>query len=121
MKTPFLAERAINKLKQAVWSPNASLNIELLSGTPFWDDERFDEFLMACTDESSDRIHDLNLWRCYLVTGEKSPLADYDRCEETWNDVLLRCPSWPGFRSERCTPDIANQINVMIDDANACL
>lgn len=120
-KVTAFPEGAISELNKAVWSSNAVINIELLSGAPFWGDERFDEFVMACKGRSSERIHDLNVWRLYLITGERSQLADYTRCEESWNYVLLRCPNWPGFRPERRMPEIASRIKTMIDDVYAHL
>ena len=114
-----LPEAAFAALRAAVWSPEARITVEFLSGTPIWEDERHDKFVMACMEGHCDRWHDPFHYRLFLITGQKNELVDYDRCEQSWNLIAANCPNWPGLRADRTTSQIRERIERILAEVMA--
>lgn len=120
-RTPLIPHAAVQAFRQAKWSAEAVPFIELISGTPMWTDEAWEEFTMAHHHCQSDRYQDPFLYRLFLIDGEKIEGVDYARCRESWDYLRARCPRWPGFREDRCTPAIKEQILILMSDTYAAL
>ena len=116
-----LPEAAFAALRAAVWSPEARITVEFLSGTPIWEDENYDQFAMACMRGRCDHWQDPFHHRLFLITGQRNELVDYDRCLQSWTLIADRCPDWPGLRADRTTPDIRQHIEKVLAEAMASL
>ncbi len=116
-----IPETALAALQSAVWSPDAPINVEFCSGTPFWEDENYEVFAIRCMRGGCERWQEPFLYRLFLITGRRYELADYDRCLESWELVTTKCPDWPGLRDDRTTPAIKEQIEQILKEAFASL
>lgn len=111
-----LPESAFDALRKAVWSPEARITVEFLSGTPVWEDENYDEFTIACMRGRCERWQDPFHHRLFLITGQRNALVDYERCAESWALITTRCPDWPGLRTDRTTPAIRQHVEAVLAD-----
>jgi hypothetical protein len=110
----FFGPQPIEVLRKAQWRQGARPIFELLSGAPHWEDEKFEEFMMACIRTRCGRYQDPFLYRLFLITGDRNPYVDYERCKASWEQLMVECPSWPGFRADRATPEICAMIQDLI-------
>ncbi|WP_038167222.1 hypothetical protein [Verrucomicrobium sp. BvORR106] len=120
-RTPLIPQAAVQAFRQAKWNAEATPSIELVSGTPTWTDEAYEAFVIAHFHFRSERYQDPFIYRLFLIDGIKIEGVDYDRCRESWDYLRVRCPRWPGFREDRCTPAIKEQILILMRDTYAAL
>lgn len=120
-RTPLIPHAAVQALCQAQWNAEAVPSIELISGTPMWTDEAYEAFVIAHFRCRSDRYQDPFIYRLFLIDGEKIEGVDYARCRESWVYLQARCPRWPGFREDRCSPAIKEHIHTLTSDTYAAL
>lgn len=73
-----IPETALAALQSAVWSPDAPINVEFCSGTPFWEDENYDVFMLRCGRGRCDRWQEPFVYRLYLITGQRNRMVDYE-------------------------------------------
>jgi hypothetical protein len=97
--TPEL-ERALDAL---AFDENARRSYEYLSGGFFWSDEVAPE-LMA-NDNATLMFKLLIARRTAMIRGEEKPEA-----AQWWNEMKRRFPNWPGFRPERCSHLLAEEL-----------
>jgi hypothetical protein len=87
---------AILHLRRARWDPNAVRHYDMMTGSFHWSDEMPDEALQACYLAESWAFRFILGYRASLVGSEPRP--DY---RPPWDQLLRECPDWPGFRPER--------------------
>lgn len=118
-KAPLYPAAVIPSTRGLQKEEEAFMNVELCRGTPFWSDEGFDEIVMGCLRAKNERVDDPFLYRLYLLTGKQYEGVDYQRCEESWNYLKQRCPTWPGFDASRRNPVRGPEIMVQIAETHA--
>ena len=98
-------EKLIPHLRALRYDPAAVRGYEMMSGGFMWSDE------LPASDQYSDP-HDgdyalrfLFGYRASLIRGRPD-----EGLRPVWDAVLAACPSWPGFRSERCSVSLAAEL-----------
>lgn len=109
---PALATR-FEKLR---FDPNARREIELFGAAFVWSDEKpsFDELC----DELENTIPVTRFFQG-LLWYRKSLIQQkpYDPFTEYWDAFRDACPTWPGFRPERCDPCLRDELDADVDAA----
>ncbi len=94
------------KFQTLVFDPNAECNVEFFGGAFVWSDEKPD-FDSLNTTIPVARFFQYLLWyRKSLIQEE--PAGAFT---EFWDAFKEVCPSWPGFRPERCDPSLRDELN----------
>jgi hypothetical protein len=96
MPEPFFPEEAIAIIRESRWDPDATYELELLSGSFIWSDECYLEFVAACRAKGNRSYWDPVAYRASLILGQ--PREEY---RPGWEELMQHCPDWPGFRPER--------------------
>jgi hypothetical protein len=92
---------AIAAMRETKWNPSARMAYEGFSGGLMWDDEFPDEAIEACVNVDNWAYRSVIAYRASLVRG--LPREDL---RQWWDQLARECPNWPGFRSERRSPDL---------------
>ena len=97
---------AIRILREARWSPDATRRYEIMSGGFHWSDERLLDVARICVESAN--------WSFRYVMGYRASLirtAPRNELREPWDQLRIECPNWPGFRTERCAPSLAQELD----------
>lgn len=97
---------AIKILRDARWSANATRSYEILSGGFHWSDECLLDVLRICVESDNYAFRYVIGFRASLIRG-----VPRNELREPWDQLRIECPNWPGFRSERCNPSLAQELN----------
>src|SRR2546423_820147 len=103
MPKPAILTKALRGLRH---DPQATRSYEMMSGAFVWSDERPADY---CDVEADYAFRFLIGYRASLVRGEPR-----EELRSIWEAVSEACPEWPGFRPERCSTDLAGDL----DDAS---
>ena len=103
---PTLATR----FEQLAFDPNAERDIELFGAAFVWSDEK----------PSFDDLHNtvpITRFFQYLLWYRKSLIQQepFDPFTKYWDAFQSACPTWPGFRPERCDPNLCDELNPDVD------
>jgi hypothetical protein len=93
-------------LREARWSPDAARTLEVMSGGFMWSDERLDDVACICTQVDSWAFREVIAYRASLIRG-----VPRTELREPWDQLHRECPSWPGFRLERCDPSLKETLD----------
>jgi hypothetical protein len=105
-------QAAIEILRAACWSAEATRGYEIFSGGFYWSDEGLEEAARFCDDN----------WAYREVIGYRASLIQGLPRRELflpWEQLQNECPNWPGFRSERCAPALAAELDQASQNAMA--
>jgi hypothetical protein len=94
-------EEALAFLRDARYDPDARRGFECLTTSFHWSDERLSRVVRLCLNHESRAYFYAMVYRTSLIKRE--PVEEYRR---TWDQLREACPDWPGFRPERCSPDL---------------
>ena len=101
MDEMLFPDEAIEFLRQARYDPQARRGFECLSTSFHWSDERLPQAMRLCLNHESRATFYVMVYRTSLIKGQ--PIEEYAR---VWEQLREACPEWPGFRPERCSPDL---------------
>ncbi|MEZ6093000.1 MAG: hypothetical protein R3C03_02010 [Pirellulaceae bacterium] len=104
---PALATR-FERLK---FDPNAERSIELFGAAFVWSDEKPDFDDLENTISVARFFQSLLWYRKSLIQQEP-----FDPFTKYWDAFKLACPTWPGFRLERCDPKLRDELDADVDD-----
>lgn len=104
---------AIEVLRQTRWDPDATREWDLMADGFFWSDEGFRETLDKCGPEVVNPFRCVFAYRASLVRS--APRAEL---QESWDQLIAQCPTWPGFRPERADACLAEELEVRCDEGN---
>ena len=110
MDGQLFPETALEILRQTEWNPQAAVSYDGMSGGLVWDDELPAAAIDACT-----RIDN---WAFRFVLGYRASLIRDRPREElraAWDQLLTKCPDWPGFRPERRSADLRPKLDAEDD------
>lgn len=101
--------RIVTSIQQLSVDPNARCQYELLSGGLVWSDEFTITILNELSDLSEEPI--AHIFR-YLWAYRSSLIEGQERQEfqPIWAEMQVIFPGWPGFRPERSSPDLKEQL-----------
>ena len=99
----------MTSIKQLTLDPNARCQYELLSGGLVWSDEFTITILNELSGLGEEPI--AHIFR-YLWAYRSSLIEKQERQEfrHIWTEMLTTFPDWPGFRSERSSPDLKERL-----------
>ena len=104
---PALATR----FERLQFDPYAERSIELFGAAFVWSDEKPD-FDALENSISVTRFFQYLLWyRKSLIQQEP-----FDPFTEYWDAFKHACPTWPGFRPERCNPNLCDELDADVHD-----
>jgi hypothetical protein len=98
-------EEALALLREARYDPGALRAWVVSAGTFHWTDELMSAVDPVCAKHGSRAHFYLLAYRTSLIQGH--PIEEYRR---PWEQLRQACPEWPGFRPERCSPDLARPL-----------
>ena len=104
-------DEAIAVLRDASWRPDAERDYDLLAGGFVWSDEGLSEAARVSV-EASNSARMVIGYRASLIVGE--PRVELT---EPWEQLLLACPDWPGFRVERVNPALRDELNAVGEES----
>ena len=99
-------DAAIEILRRARWTPDATRSYEIMSGGFHWSDECLFDVAQICVESDS--------WAFRFVVGYRASLIQgvpRDELREPWDQLRTECPDWPGFRPERCHKSLAKELD----------
>ncbi|MFM7646842.1 MAG: hypothetical protein ACKO50_01990 [Cyanobium sp.] len=102
---PWFPEAALAYLRAACFKETAFPCLELTSKSLFWSDEAYLEFVAICNDRGSPWGLVPLCFRSSLIRDEPDELA-----RAAWEELRRLCPQWPGFRPERCSPTLREEL-----------
>ena len=88
------------------YDPNAKRGIALFGYEYVWSDERPVEQEIPGEISISDAMRYLLGYRASLIRQ-----APFEPLTLFWSAFLYACPTWPGFRNERCSPSLAAELD----------
>ena len=102
MDQPTLfSEAELSVLRNSRYDPEAARAYDMFSGGFYWSDEGIEDLA---------RASDNYLYR-YLIHHRALISEGKSRGPFTlWEQLLLACPNWPGFRPERRAPALASDL-----------
>jgi len=111
----MFCERCSALTRSLTFDPAAEPRAELMSGSCMWADEIHRDWCIQCVWNTREVFH----VRYQLTVGERVPpeaVAYFRQLEQEF-------PSWPLFRPERRSPDIAARIRRMVrrNTRQACI
>lgn len=102
---PWFPDAALAQLRSARFQETAFPCLELTTKSLVWSDEAYLEFVAVCNDHGSPwGLVPLN-FRSSLIRGQPDESG-----REAWDELRRRCPQWPGFRPERCSPMLCEEL-----------
>jgi hypothetical protein len=93
-------KRLIKQLSGLTMKPDAVREYELLSDAFVWSDET-----PKVKGSPPAAFRHLLAYRSFLIRGKSHELL-----RRVWENVQAACPTWPGFRAERCSPTLAREL-----------
>jgi len=104
-------ESVIPFFRKTKYDSEAKRSFEILSGAFYWSDE-----MPVCTDKNRGAIlfvhKNLIAYRASVILGNPN-----DECKFSWDYLQERCPVWPGFRIERCSPELKEELQTHINES----
>ncbi len=101
----------IKQIHGLEYDPHATKSFELMSGGFVWSDES----PQAYDDVASGYAFRFLLgYRTSLIMGKPQ-----EALESVWNAVRTECPDWPGFRPERISIELAEELNIAVANRKA--
>jgi len=97
---------ALAILRKAHYDEKATRNYEILSGGFWWSDELLRDVATVCMEVDSYAYGYVMAYRASISTG-----TPRDDLRGAWDQLLLECPDWPGFRPERCATTLARDLH----------
>ena len=99
MSWGLLPPMAIEMFRATRFSPAANRGVELMTASFMWSDEKggVPGFLPS--------MRALFGYRGSLQRGQPE-----DSLREPWDQLLAACPEWPGFRPERCSAALRDEL-----------
>lgn len=92
------------------FDPDATRELHFQATSFYWSDE-MPEFVDDDYDASLRHFMIYLLsYRKVLMYGEG--VAEF---EPIWNRLMVLCPDWPGFRSDRMTPNLIRELELQVD------
>ena len=88
----LLPPKAVEMLRGAVYDPDAVRQVELMTASFVWSDER------NGVPGNLASVRGLFGYRGSLQRGQSD-----ESMREPWDQLRAACPGWPGFRPERCS------------------
>ena len=103
---PALATRFSN----LSYDPDATRDIEMFGAAFVWSDEKPD------FDELEDTIQVTRFFQ-YLLWYRKSLIEQtpFTAFTEYWDAFRDACPTWPGFRPDRCDATLRSELDAAVD------
>jgi hypothetical protein len=98
-------EEALTLLREARYDPDASRGFSREASAFLWSDELLHRARSLCSEQDSRADIHLLTYRSSLIQGE--PIEEY---RVPWDQLQQAHPDWPGFRPERCTPQLARAL-----------
>jgi len=99
-------ESALVILRQTSWNPEAQCGYEIWSGGLFWDDEFPRVAIDACAHVDSCAYRYVIGYRASVIRGQPR-----EHLVAPWAQLAAACPQWPGFRPERCSPELRPRLD----------
>ena len=107
-------DTAIDVLREAVWDQDATRHFEMMSGGFMWSDEGWRDVARMCVR--------LDNWAFRYVLGYRASLIRESPRHELvapWEQLLESCPDWPGFREDRCAPELRTELDATCEQRMA--
>jgi hypothetical protein len=101
MDEMLFPDEALAVLRQARYNPQARRGLEYLTMSFHWSDEGLSQAVRACRKHDSRAYHFAMVLRTSVMQG--TPVEEY---RPTWDQLRKACPEWPGFRPQRCSPEL---------------
>lgn len=96
---------ALALLRLAPWDPMAEMHYDGFAGGLLWTDEFPPDVISACDRAESWAYRVVIAYRASLIEDQPR-----DELRATWEQLLCACPNWPGFRPDRCSPELRNHL-----------
>lgn len=111
----MFCERCAPITRRLVYDPAAEPHAELMTGSCIWPDETSREWCIQCIWNTRELFH----LRYQITVGERIPPCALER----WCQLEREYPSWPVFRPERRSSEIAEQVRKLVSRATrrACV
>ncbi|MBA4189025.1 MAG: hypothetical protein C0467_13590 [Planctomycetaceae bacterium] len=95
----LLPPKAVEMLRAAQYDPYAGRGAELMTASFIWSDET------GGVPGNLPSVRALFGYRGSLQRGEPD-----ESLREPWDQLLAACPEWVGFRPERCSPALRDEL-----------
>ena len=95
----LLPPKAIEMLRATRFSPAAGRSVELMTASFMWSDET------GGVPGNLPSVRALFGYRGSLQRGQPD-----ESLREPWDQLLAACPEWPGFRPERCSAALRDEL-----------
>ena len=105
-------ETLVQHLNKLTYDPQASELFELLGGSIYWSDEYPQEEGLTTRGAAILIFHKLIDYRTSIIFG--NPIDEY---AEIWRKAFELCPTWPGFREERCSEKLLPRVRAYMKQA----
>ena len=108
MSSALFPVAAIDAFRRSAWDKHATRKYELMSGGFMWSDEAWREVGEICVAQDN--------WAFRYVLGYRASLIrESPRLElrDPWTQLLEACPQWPGFRPDRCSPKLKEELDAI--------
>lgn len=106
MTKMLFPDNAIDMLRRARWSADATRSFEIFSGGFHWSDECLSDVARICVESDNWSFRYVMAYRASLIRG-----TPRDELREPWDQLRIECPEWPGFRPERCDCSLAQELD----------
>src|SRR5688572_9548391 len=94
------SDRELAILPVAQFDPEAVRKYDIFAGGFYWSDERIEAL------GGTDTYRQILAYRASLC--ERAPRKEL---LDTWDQLQRACPNWPGFRPERCSNALLNDLD----------
>lgn len=108
---PWFPAEALAHLHAARFRPNACHRLEWGSRSFVWNDEAYLEFIAACHERGCKWFHDPLIYRSSLICGQP-----HEASRRAWDQLRRLCPDWPGFRPERSSRSLREELEREIEE-----
>ena len=98
-------EKLIPHLRALRYDPASVRTYEMMSGGFIWTDEMPRREVYSDSNDGDYALRFLLGYRASLIRGRPN-----EGLRLVWDAVLIACPSWPGFRPERCSASLAPEL-----------
>ena len=106
MDEMLFPEEVLAILREARYDPEARRGFEALRASFHWSDECLPRVSRLCMNRESQACFNVMVYRSSLIRGKA--IEEFRR---TWEQLREACPEWPGFRPERCSTDLASDLD----------
>jgi hypothetical protein len=106
---PWFPAEALVCLQSARFQRDAFPCLDVGSESLFWSDEAFMEFAAVCQSHGCEWFLDPLIHRSSIICGQPDEAS-----RQAWEELLRLCPGWPGFRPERRSESLGEELNRQI-------